>query len=236
MDRNPEVSFYLKDKDFKDPPENIYYLLASSGLFKVTKTAFFQASTLTFAPRRDRKLGILRAHKEELKLGLSKKIPFGIFKSALDFFRERCRTKKEEAFGLIYWMIAAEKYKLVLRKSKKMSVATPVSVEAFVGRAPKGMIRVGDMHSHALWPAFHSRLDDDDEDHDDGLHLTVGEVLDKKPSVSCSVVVDGVRFLVSPKDIFEAGEFKEISGDEKHKDDWCWRYWDEFDTSSLSLL
>ena len=69
------------------------------------------------------------------------------------------------------------------------------------GPTPPGKIRVGTIHSHAEADAFHSPVDDGDEEHDDGLHVTVGN-LDGTFSLSCSLVVDGRRFPLRTWDIF----------------------------------
>jgi hypothetical protein len=69
---------------------------------------------------------------------------------------------------------------------------------------------VGTIHSHASADAFHSELDDEDERHDDGLHMTVGN-LDGKVSLVCSLVVDGRRFVLKPSDVFEGGPLDVVS-------------------------
>ena len=71
-----------------------------------------------------------------------------------------------------------------------------------IGPTPTGWLRVGTIHSHAAADAFHSELDDEDERHDDGLHVTIGN-LDGEVSVACSLVVDGRRFPLKPSDVFE---------------------------------
>jgi hypothetical protein len=70
-----------------------------------------------------------------------------------------------------------------------------------IGPTPAGLLRVGTIHSHASADAFHSELDDEDERHDDGLHVTIGN-LDGEASVVCSLVVDGRRFPIEPSEVF----------------------------------
>ncbi|MDP3710439.1 MAG: Mov34/MPN/PAD-1 family protein [bacterium] len=198
-----EISFYLKDEDFEKPPEDIYYLLAANGLFKITKTFAFTASTVSFTPRKGKELKSLKVHEEELKLHLPKKIPSSMFLDSLGFFREIYRLHQSEAEVLLYWSDKEKEYVLIVPEQMAGSMA----LSAEVGANPKGLDRVGTMHSHGdLW-AFHSEIDDRDEEHDDGLHITFGDVMDF-PSISCSVVVDGRRFMVQPKNIFELEPFK----------------------------
>ena len=71
------------------------------------------------------------------------------------------------------------------------------------GPAPSGKLRVGTIHSHAEAEAFHSPVDDGDEEHDDGLQVTVGN-LDGPFSLSCSLVVDGRRFSLRSREVFES--------------------------------
>lgn len=192
------VNFYLKDEDFEEPPEDIYYLLAANGLFKVTKTLAFTASTVFFTPRKGRKLGVLDSHEENLELQLPKKVPYKIFLESLGFFREIYRRHKTEAEALLYWDENNKEYVLAVKDQK----TERWDLVAEVGRNPEGLIRIGTLHSHGdLW-AFHSGIDDEDEEYDDGLHITFGEVM-QIPSVSCSVVVGGKRFMMKTSDIFE---------------------------------
>lgn len=195
------VSFYLKDKDFEEPEEDIYFLLASNGLFKVTKTLIFTASTWFFIPHRENELGVLESHKESLDLHLPQKIPYKIFLFALGFFREIYRLYRTEAEALLYWDENSKEYALDVKEQG----TERLGLIAKVGSNPEGLIRIGTLHSHGdLW-AFHSGIDDEDEKHDDGLHITFGEVM-QIPSISCSVVVGGRRFMVRTADIFELME------------------------------
>ncbi|MGA8141858.1 MAG: hypothetical protein WB948_14390, partial [Desulfobaccales bacterium] len=63
---------------------------------------------------------------------------------------------------------------------------------------PAGLLRLGTIHSHAGLEAFHSQRDEADERHEDGFHLTVGN-LDGDLSLSCSVVVQGYRGYLPPQ-------------------------------------
>jgi hypothetical protein len=65
-----------------------------------------------------------------------------------------------------------------------------------------GFLKVGDVHSHAGMPAFHSATDDHD-DLETGLHLTLGRLDRTRPEVSASFVAHGVRFLLRPEDVVE---------------------------------
>lgn len=198
MPKDVGVSFYLKDGDFEEPPEDIYFLLASNGLFKITKTLAFTAATSFFIPCGKKELSTLDSHEESLDLHLPKKVSYKIFLDSLGFFREIYRLYKTEAEALLYWDENNREYVLDVKnqKTKRWTLV------AEVGHNPEGLIRISTLHSHGdLW-AFHSGIDDEDEEHDDGLHITFGEVM-QIPSVSCSVVIGGRRFMVPTREIFE---------------------------------
>jgi hypothetical protein len=113
------------------------------------------------------------------------------------FFREVFRKYQAEAAVLLY-----------LREGAEYEIRIPPQQVAGghcryeIGPNPPGCIRVGTIHSHGAAEAFHSELDDLDEQHDDGLHVTIGS-LHTKPSVSCSLVVDGRRFDLRPEEVLE---------------------------------
>lgn len=195
-----ESSMYLKDKAFAEPEEDIYFLLARNGLFKITKTFFFKASTYFFVPLQGKKLEELRKHKVGLELCLPKKIPFWVYEKSLDFFRRRYKAWRCEALGIIYWDEKKEDYKLVIPKNQKGDI---YRVLAEIGLNPNNTLRIGTIHSHGEIRAGHSGTDDEDERYDDGLHITMGDIEDEVPSISCSVVVDGQRFMVAKEDVFE---------------------------------
>ena len=71
--------------------------------------------------------------------------------------------------------------------------------------------RAGTIHSHCDFEAFHSGTDQDDEKHEDGLHITFGHV--DKPdhgeplSVVVSVVSNNHRFQMNPEHCIEGISF-----------------------------
>ena len=200
MENESGVNFYLKDGDFEEPPEDIYYLLAATGLFKVTKTFAFTASTISFSPCRGKELSSLDKHEESLDLHLPKKVPYKIFLDCFGFFREIYKRRKSESGALLYWSEQKKEYILTIPEQKTKG---RWRLEMDIGPIPEGSdYRLGTIHSHGDLRASHSEIDDADEEHDDGLHITLGDMTGF-PSISCSVVVDGSRFMVRPADVFE---------------------------------
>ena len=182
---------YLKNDEFVEPDDPIYYLVTKDGLFQVKQNAFFRSCTKVEG------LGWLQEEEEWAELRLPP-LPATLLAEAVAFFREVFEKHKAEAVILIYYHLRDERYELKVPKQK----VAGGHCEYEIGPTPSGYLRVGTIHSHASAEAFHSELDDLDEIHDDGLHITVGN-LDQNISLSYSLVVDGRRFPLKPDEVFE---------------------------------
>jgi hypothetical protein len=182
---------YLKEDGFKEPDDPIYYLVTRDGLFQVKRNLLFHART------KIRGLSWLIPEQEGARLELPP-VPAAILAEIVAFFQEVFRTHRAEAVVLLYFNQRERRYEL---KIPKQQVAGG-HCRYEIGPTPTGWLRVGTIHSHAAADAFHSELDDEDERHDDGLHVTIGN-LDGGVSVACSLVVDGRRFSLKPSDVFE---------------------------------
>jgi hypothetical protein len=181
---------YLKEPGFEPPGDPIYYLVTRDGLFQVKQNAAFRSAV------RVRGLGWLEGQREEVALKLPR-VPGDLLARAIGLFREVFRRHRSEAIVLLHYDPAAGRYALAV---PEQHVAGGHLAYA-IGPTPPGLVRVGTIHSHGEADAFHSELDDWDEQHDDGLHVTVGN-LDGPVSLACSVVVDGRRFPLSAGEIF----------------------------------
>ncbi len=183
---------YLKEEGFEEPDGSIYYLVTRDGLFLVKRNLLFHAKTKVLG------LSWLMPEREAARLQLPP-ISAAILAEIVGFFQEVFRVHRAEAVVLLYFNQTEGRYEL---KIPKQQVAGG-HCRYEIGPTPTGWLRVGTIHSHASADAFHSELDDEDERHDDGLHMTVGN-LDGEASVVCSLVVDGRRFTLKPTDVFEA--------------------------------
>jgi len=183
---------YLKEEGFEEPDDPIYYLVTRDGLFQVKRNLFFHARTKVAG------VNWLRPEQEAARLTLPP-IPAAILAEMVAFFREVFRVHRAEAVVLLYFNQEEERYEL---KIPKQQVAGG-HCRYEIGPTPPRWVRVGTIHSHAAADAFHSELDDEDERHDDGLHMTIGN-LDGEASVVCSLVMDGRRFSLKPSEVFDA--------------------------------
>lgn len=183
-------NIYLKDKEFQEPADQIYYLLAANGLFLVKKTKFFTSSSLAFTPSGKANLTWLSEHQVSLTVHLPKKIPAKFIEDLINFFRAvHDKFDGAEAIGLVYWDESKEGYILIIPEQEVGKNALPFYK---VGANPEGLVRIGTIHSHGSTKAFHSTIDHNDEVNDEGIHITIGNV-NTVPTFSCSVVCDEKR-------------------------------------------
>jgi hypothetical protein len=185
------LPIYAKEQGFLEPDAPIYYLVTRKGLFQVKRTPVFRS--------RIRVPGLIWLEpEEEGATFLLPVIPEKILAETLAFFREVFRKYRAEAAVLLYLREEAREYEVRIPPQRVAGGHCRYEV----GPNPAGCIRVGTIHSHGAAEAFHSELDDVDEQYDDGLHVTIGS-LHAKPTVSCSLVVDGRRFTLQPEEVLE---------------------------------
>jgi hypothetical protein len=183
------LPIYLKDQDFTPPLDPIYYLLTRDGLFLVKSTPFFAAAV----PAR----GIPWLEPQEAEVRLTgPPLPGALLLEALAFFREVYARYKSEAIALLAWREAGRAYELFIPHQTVGGGHCDYEVREF----PGGLTRLGTIHSHAGLEAFHSERDEADERHEDGVHITLGNV-DAQVTIACSVVVQGLRAQILPENL-----------------------------------
>jgi hypothetical protein len=185
------LPIYIMEPGFHEPDDPIYYLVTKNGLFQVKRTAVFRSRI------RIPGLAWLESEQEGVTF-LLPVIPEKLLAETLAFFREVFRKYRAEAAVLLYLREEAREYEIRIPPQRVAGGHCRYEV----GPNPPGCIRVGTIHSHGAAEAFHSELDDIDEQYDDGLHVTIGS-LHAKPTVSCSLVVDGRRFDLRPEAVLE---------------------------------
>lgn len=182
---------YLKDAAFEPPEDPIHYLVTADGLFQVKQNPVFRSCV------RVRGIRGLQRQKDEVQWKLPP-VPAGVLQQVVGLFREVYRRHRSEAIVLLHYDPGSREYGLAVPEQ----YVAGGHLTYVPGPTPPGKLRVGTIHSHAEADAFHSPVDDGDEEHDDGLHVTVGN-LNGTFSLSCSLVVDGRRFPLRSRDIFE---------------------------------
>ncbi len=181
---------YLKDDTFEPAVDPIHYLVTADGLFLVKENPVFRSCV------RVRGIRGLQGQKDEVRWKLPP-VPGVLLQQVVCLFREVYRRHKCEAIVLLFYDSSRRDYALNVPEQEVAGGHLTYAI----GPTPAGRIRVGTIHSHAEADAFHSPVDHGDEEHDDGLHVTVGN-LDGIFSLSCSLMVDGRRFPLRSREVF----------------------------------
>jgi len=174
------------------PKDDICYIVAKEGIFLKKKMGIMES----IAPVKN--ISILDSVQSMARMNV-KKIPGGQFAQVIAFFREVYKEYNGEAIVLLFYDEVKRVYKIVPPHQK----VTAAACDYNKGITIEGMQMIGTIHSHASMSAFHSGTDDKDEEHFDGLHITVGNVRDEDVSITASIVVNGHRFVVQPEDYID---------------------------------
>ncbi len=122
------------------------------------------------------------------------------FSKIVKFFYWAYKEHRGEGVVLIYYNPDTKDYN-IFPTDQQVSAASASYVKE--GLSHTGYLLVGTIHSHANFSASHSGIDDDDELNFDGLHITVGNVNDTYQTISCSIVINGKRFLYQPQEYID---------------------------------
>jgi len=149
-----------------------------------------------------KKLSFLKPVECYAKLHISK-IPEKTIVQIIKFFKKVYEMYNSESVVLLYYNEKKKKFKVFIPFQK----VGGASVEYVKNETFKGFILLGTIHSHANFSAFHSGTDDADEQHFDGLHITIGD-LDEvgQFSISSSVVSNGFRSKSNPSEYIDGIE------------------------------
>lgn len=128
------------------------------------------------------------------------KIPQEHFSKVVKFFQWAYEKYNGESVVLIYYNRDLNDFEIYPTDQEVSSASASYIRE---GRSHSGYLLVGTIHSHANFGAGHSGVDNDDELSFDGVHITVGNVNDTYNSISCSVVVNGQRFMYPPENYLD---------------------------------
>jgi len=175
----------MKDGSFSGSDDSMYYLLAADGLYLTRRSKFFTTEL------RVQGLPWLENHGERVQLHLPRPLPDSILEQAVAFFLAVFERFGSEAILLLYYASDGDRYELIAPRQE----VAPLTCHYDIQPTPPGWLRVGSLHSHGSLEAGHSDIDARDEQHEDGLHFTVGN-LQGTPSMSCELVIDGRRFEV----------------------------------------
>jgi hypothetical protein len=135
------------------------------------------------------------------------KLPQEVIYKALLFFRKVYNKHHAEAIVLLAYNEAQKEYKLFCPKQKvsgghidydrdlseRLTTVRENEDSDWLALLEDGYTKVGTIHSHCNFQAFHSGTDTGDEASFNGVHITLGHVVDQEFSVAASLALNDYR-------------------------------------------
>lgn len=192
---------YVYEQDGMElPQEGTYYVVAANGIFLHKDTGLVRC----FIPVKN--ISILADLNTEVSVGLNlPKLPAQFVQKVKQFFAEVVAKHRTEASTTLYFNKETSEFKVHVsqqyvshggvRYSRKLSEDEAAEYEGF--------LRVGTIHSHCDFMAFHSGVDTADEEDFDGLHVTFGHNDKEAFTITASVVVNGHRNRIDPCSVLD---------------------------------
>lgn len=174
------------------PEDDICYIIAKEGVFLKKKLGIMES----IAPVKN--ISILESIAASATMHITK-IPAKWIAKTHSFFKEVYRQYRSEAIVLLFYNEETGQHKIIPPTQK----VAGASCDYDKGITIDGYTMIGTIHSHGSMSAFHSGIDDSDEEHFDGLHITLGHLNDAYPSISASIVANGYRVVIEPSDYIE---------------------------------
>lgn len=182
----------VNDGQAEMPTDDVFYVIAKEGIF-LKKTIGVMDSV---APVNQ--ISTLQSVAASARMRISK-IPGPKFAKVIEFFREVYKQYYAEAIVLLFYDEEKQIHTIIPPEQK----VSGGSCEYNRGITIEGLTMIGTIHSHGGMSAFHSGVDDKDEESFDGLHITIGNMRDEEVSISTSIVANGYRVMVDINDYVE---------------------------------
>jgi hypothetical protein len=193
---------YIYTEGLELPKEGIYFVVSGNGLWMHKDTGICKC----FVPVKNiSSLDDLNA-TAEISIDLPK-IPAQHVWTIKEFFRKVVEVHHSEAEVTLYYNKETRDYKIHVGEQTVTHSSVNYKREGNV-HIPgiEDYLKVGTIHSHCDFGAFHSSTDVDDEVEFDGLHVTFGHNNKDVFSISASYVVNGYRTKIDPSDVLEGIE------------------------------
>jgi|GEM_PF-410140 len=179
----------INDGNTQMPDDDIYYIVCKEGVYLKKRLGVMES----VAPVD--KISILDSVQTMAKMHI-KKIPATKAQKVINFFKAVYDEYYSEAIVLLFYNQEKKHHKIVCPFQEVSSGTADYNK----GITIDGYEMIGTIHSHAGMSAFHSGIDDADEESFDGLHITFGHMRDDDISISASIVANGHRVIVDPRD------------------------------------
>lgn len=196
---NPGFPVLVFKKGMELPPKGTYFVVAGNGIWMHKDTGickcFVPVDNISFLDDLDAKKCVL--------IDLPK-IPAKLVWQIKKFFSLVVEQHASEAEVTLYFNKSTQEFKIhipeqrVSHGSVRYKRLGTVHLDGL-----EGFLRVGTIHSHCDFEAFHSHTDVSDEEDFDGVHITFGHNDKESFTISATVVVNGYRELVEPAKILD---------------------------------
>lgn len=183
---------FINDGLHEIPNDDIFYIVGKEGLFIKKSLGIVDSITPI------ENISVLNSVETCVKMNI-KKISKLNFAKMYMFLKDVYKKFQSEAILLIFYNEKTYEYKLFAPKQE----VSGASMDYDRNMTIKNYTMIGDIHSHGTMSAFHSSVDDNDEESFDGLHITLGHIMNSNFSISSSIVINGHRFLIDPLDYIE---------------------------------
>jgi hypothetical protein len=182
--------------------ENLYYEVASNGVFQVKDSALYRAVTQV-----TRDVPGLYPSRERLEMRFPP-LPAQPLEEVLAFFAEVNERFEGEAIVMIFYDPEARSYcfdappqRIPGYRDYRGNLRAYLRLDYGRAARPEGHLLFGTIHSHADLSAYSSGVDCNDERFGDGLHIVYGHFGSSALSRCAGFAAGGRRFHVEPAQV-----------------------------------
>lgn len=199
---NPGFPVHIYEEGMELPKTGTYFLVSGNGLWLHKDTGIVRA----FVPVSN--ISVLQELDAEAWVDCNlPKLPACFTRQIKTFFQKVVEKYRTEASVTLYYSKEEEKYKIHVPRQTVSHGGVQYRRAAMTHlEGMEGYLRVGTIHSHCDFGAFHSGTDVGDEQDFDGVHLTFGHNDKEEFTISASVVVNGYRLKVDPTKLIDGVE------------------------------
>ncbi len=198
------IPLYLKtDEQAPRPSDSEFYWLTRDGAFLCRNHPFFQSDVPTRRP-----VKALASHEPRCVIRYPK-VKAPTLEFIVAFFGRVFELHRSEAVVLLLWDMEKQRYRILVPEQEATvwesytGRRSPQDVTYKVPPLPPGHLLMGDIHSHGNMAAYSSGTDRHDERYRDGFHAVVGHVEREPPDFHLELSIDGHRFELEMRHIFE---------------------------------
>lgn len=192
------MNIYINKQDTKINENETCYIIAKGGIYLKKKLDLIESLTPVD------KISFLEDISTFAKINIPK-ISKENFGQIIGFFKEVYNLYHSESMVLLFYNKEKQDYKIYVPSQ----IVSGAGIKYETDKTFKNYVLVGSIHSHANFSAFHSPIDKNDETNFDGLHITVGHLMDDPYFDICgSIAINKMRVAIEPKDYIEDIELK----------------------------